>query len=80
MAANYDYAFDWLRERPLGDYHRLEGYLFRTYKTAPATRAAVLRRRGGLLRGPDWGWPRWAPACSRRGWDWPLLAARCSSA
>ena len=28
MAANYDYAFDWLRERPLGDYHRLEGYLF----------------------------------------------------
>ena len=28
MAANYDYAFDWLRARPLGDYHRLEGYLF----------------------------------------------------
>lgn len=28
MAANYDYAFDWLRDRPLGDYHRLEGYLF----------------------------------------------------
>lgn len=28
MAANYDYAFDWLQDRPLGDYHRLEGYLF----------------------------------------------------
>ena len=28
MAANHDYAFDWLRDRPLGDYHRLEGYLF----------------------------------------------------
>ena len=28
MAANYDYAFDWLRGIPLGDYHRLEGYLF----------------------------------------------------
>ena len=28
MAANYDYGFDWLRDRPLGDYHRLEGYLF----------------------------------------------------
>lgn len=28
MAASYDYAFDWLRDRPLGDYHRLEGYLF----------------------------------------------------
>lgn len=33
MAANWDYAFDWLQERPLGDYHRLEGYLFPdTYK------------------------------------------------
>lgn len=28
MAATYDYAFDWLQDRPLGDYHRLEGYLF----------------------------------------------------
>ena len=28
MAASWDYAFDWLRDRPLGDYHRLEGYLF----------------------------------------------------
>lgn len=28
MAANYDYAFDWLKDRPLGNYHRLEGYLF----------------------------------------------------
>ena len=28
MAANWDYAFDWLKDRPLGDYHRLEGYLF----------------------------------------------------
>ena len=25
MAANWDYAFDWLRGIPLGDYHRLEG-------------------------------------------------------
>ena len=33
MAANWDYAFDWLRGIPLGDYHRLEGYLFPdTYK------------------------------------------------
>ena len=28
MAADWDYAFDWLQDRPLGDYHRLEGYLF----------------------------------------------------
>ena len=28
MAATYNYAFDWLQDRPLGDYHRLEGYLF----------------------------------------------------
>ena len=28
MAANWDYAFDWLQDIPLGDYHRLEGYLF----------------------------------------------------
>ena len=28
MAANWNYAFDWLQDRPLGDYHRLEGYLF----------------------------------------------------
>ena len=28
MAANWDYAFDWLQDLPLGDYHRLEGYLF----------------------------------------------------
>ena len=28
MAANWDYAFDWLQDVPLGDYHRLEGYLF----------------------------------------------------
>lgn len=28
MAATHDYAFSWLRGRPLGDYHRLEGYLF----------------------------------------------------
>ncbi len=29
MAATHDYAFDWLRgHEPLGDYHRLEGYLF----------------------------------------------------
>ena len=33
MAANWDYAFDWLCGIPLGDYHRLEGYLFPdTYK------------------------------------------------
>ncbi len=33
MAANWDYAFDWLQDLPLGDYHRLEGYLFPdTYK------------------------------------------------
>lgn len=28
MAANHDYAFDFLEGIPLGDYHRLEGYLF----------------------------------------------------
>ncbi len=28
MAANHDYRFDWLLDIPLGDYHRLEGYLF----------------------------------------------------
>ena len=28
MAANYDYAFSFLQEIPLGDYRRLEGYLF----------------------------------------------------
>lgn len=28
MAANHDYAFSFLQEIPLGDYHRLEGYLF----------------------------------------------------
>ena len=28
MSANWDYAFDWLDPLPLGDYHRLEGYLF----------------------------------------------------
>ena len=28
MAATWDYAFDWLQGVPLGDYHRLEGYLF----------------------------------------------------
>ena len=28
MAANWNYAFDWLQDIPLGDYHRLEGYLF----------------------------------------------------
>ena len=27
-AANHDYAFSFLKELPLGDYHRLEGYLF----------------------------------------------------
>lgn len=28
MAATHDYAFDFLDDIPLGDYHRLEGYLF----------------------------------------------------
>lgn len=28
MAANHDYAFSFLKDIPLGDYHRLEGYLF----------------------------------------------------
>ena len=28
MAASWDYAFDWLLDIPLGNYHRLEGYLF----------------------------------------------------
>lgn len=28
MAANHDYAFDFLQDIPLGDYHRLEGYMF----------------------------------------------------
>lgn len=28
MSANWNYAFDWLQDIPLGDYHRLEGYLF----------------------------------------------------
>lgn len=28
MAATHDYAFSFLQEIPIGDYHRLEGYLF----------------------------------------------------
>lgn len=28
MAANWDYKWDFLQDIPLGDYHRLEGYLF----------------------------------------------------
>ncbi len=28
IAATHDYAFDFLEDVPLGDYHRLEGYLF----------------------------------------------------
>ena len=28
MASSWNYAFDWLQDIPLGDYHRLEGYLF----------------------------------------------------
>ncbi len=28
MSANWDYNFTWLKSLPLGDYHRLEGYLF----------------------------------------------------
>lgn len=28
MAATHDYAFDFLQDIPLGDYHRLEGYMF----------------------------------------------------
>lgn len=28
MAANHNYAFDFLQTIPLGDYHRLEGYMF----------------------------------------------------
>ena len=28
MAATHDYAFSFLKDIPLGDYHRLEGYLF----------------------------------------------------
>lgn len=28
MAANHDYAFSFLQDIPLGDYHRLEGYMF----------------------------------------------------
>ena len=28
MAATWEYSFDWLKDIPLGDYHRLEGYLF----------------------------------------------------
>ncbi len=28
VAAEHDYAFDFLEDVPLGDYHRLEGYLF----------------------------------------------------
>ena len=28
MAANHDYAFSFLQDLPLGDYHRLEGYLY----------------------------------------------------
>ena len=27
-AANHDYAFSFLQDLPLGDYHRLEGYLY----------------------------------------------------
>ena len=28
MSANWNYKFTWLQSLPLGDYHRLEGYLF----------------------------------------------------
>lgn len=28
MAANHDYAFSFLQDLELGDYHRLEGYLY----------------------------------------------------
>ena len=46
MAANHDYAFSFLQELPLGDYHRLEGYLYPdTYEfTTPQNALYVINK------------------------------------
>ena len=53
-AANHDYAFSFLQDIPLGDYHRLEGYLFKdavknqvyvTKKPQPGAKTAVTEYR-----------------------------------
>ena len=35
MAANHDYAFSFLQDLPLGDYHRLEAICTRTPMNSP---------------------------------------------
>lgn len=46
MAANHDYAFSFLQDLPLGDYHRLEGYLYPdTYEfTTPQNALYVINK------------------------------------
>ena len=46
MAANHDYAFSFLQDLELGDYHRLEGYLYPdTYEfTTPQNRLYVINK------------------------------------
>ncbi len=46
MAANHDYAFSFLQDLPMGDYHRLEGYLYPdTYEfTTPQNALYVINK------------------------------------
>ena len=46
MAANHDFAFSFLQDLPLGDYHRLEGYLYPdTYEfTTPQNALYVINK------------------------------------